>query len=79
MSRSQSGRALIVRLATVGGHAGKKILEIIWNNHSHLGGLEKELNVNTIRTYLPVIPFIDGGCLGSNIQVASFLMTDKKT
>ena len=48
VSRSQSGRAFIVRLATVVGHAGKKILEIIWNNHSHLGGLEKGLDVNTL-------------------------------
>jgi hypothetical protein len=48
VSRSQSGRAFIVRLATVVGYAGKKILEIIWNNHSHLGGLEKGLDVNTL-------------------------------
>jgi hypothetical protein len=54
-------------------------LEIIWNNYSQKGGLEKELDVNRLFTYIPVIPFIDGGCLDSNIQVAPFFRTNKKT
>jgi hypothetical protein len=34
--------------ASTGTIKDKKALEIIWNNHSHLGGLEKGLNVNML-------------------------------
>ena len=41
---------------------------------SQYGGLEYQMTIDRLRTYIPVPPSIDGGCLNGIIQVAPFFM-----
>jgi len=43
---------------------------------SQYGGLKYQMTIDRLRTYIPVPPSIDGGCLNGIIQVAPFFMAE---